>query len=100
MTLRLYEVIWKDQFVDKIEGKHQVTTDKVEQVLFAEPHVRRAEKGRVRGEDLYVAYGQTEEGRYLVVFFIHKRQITALPIPARDMTAAERRYYARQQKAR
>lgn len=98
--MQLHEVIWRDQFVDKIESKHQVTTDEVEQVLFAEPHVRRAEKGRVKGEDLYVAYGQTEAGRYLVVFFIHKRRVAALPISARDMTVSERRYYERQKKAR
>ena len=43
--MRLYEVIWKDKFVDKIECKHKVTTDEVEEVLFSKPHTRRAEKG-------------------------------------------------------
>jgi uncharacterized DUF497 family protein len=94
--MRLYEVIWKDQFVNKIEQKHQVSTDEVEQVLFSWPHVRQAQTGRVKGEDLYVAYGQTEAGRYLLVFFLRKRQTVALPISARDMTQAERRYYERQ----
>ena len=98
--MHIYEVIWKDQFVNKIESKHKVTTDEVEQVLFRTPHVRRAEKGRVKGEDLYVAYGRTEANRYLVVFFVHKRQVAALPISARDMTQAERRYYERQKEAR
>ena len=94
--MRLYEVLWKDQFVNKIEQKHHVTTHEVEQVLFSRPHVRRAETGRVKGEDLYTAYGQTDAGRYLLVFFIRKRRATALPISARDMTQAERRYYERQ----
>ena len=94
--MRLYEVIWKEDFVDKIERKHCVTPDEVENVLFSKPHTRRAEKGRVQGEDLYVAYGQTAAGRYLVVFFILKYQTAALPISARDMTQAERRYYAQQ----
>jgi uncharacterized DUF497 family protein len=98
--MRLYEVIWKDKFVDKIEHKHRVTTDEVEQILFSKPYTRQAEKGRVQGENLYVAYGQTEAGRYLVVFFVHKYQTAALPISARDMTQSERRYYERQQKAR
>ncbi|MFQ5799612.1 MAG: BrnT family toxin [Bacteroidota bacterium] len=98
--MRLYEVIWKEDFVDKIERKHRVTSDEVEQVLFSKPHARRAEKGRVQGEDLYVAYGQTAAGRHLVVFFILKYQTAALPISARDMTQAERRYYAQQRKAR
>ena len=98
--MHLYEVIWKDTFVAKIADKHGVTTEEVEDVLFSTPHVRRAERGRVKGEDLYAAYGQTEAGRYLVVFFIRKRQTAALPISARDMTLSERRYYEGQKKAR
>lgn len=89
----LHEVIWKDVFVEKLEAKHGVTTEEAEQVLFSRPHVRRAQRGRVKGEDLYVGYGQTDEGRYLVVFFIRKYQTAALPISARDMTRSERRYY-------
>ena len=98
--MRLYEVIWKEVFVDKLERKHRVVPDEVEQVLFSKPFIRRAEKGRVQGEDVYVAYGQTAAGRYLVVFFILKDQTAALPISARDMTQAERRYYAQQRQTR
>jgi len=97
--MQLTEVIWKDAFVEKLEVKHGVTTDDVEQVLFSRPHVRRAQRGRVKGEDLYVAYGQTLDGRHLVVFFIQKYQAAALPISARDMTGAERRYYEQKGKA-
>jgi len=84
--LHLYEVIWKDEVVEKIADKHDVMTDEVEDVLFAEPHIRVAAKGRVKGENLYVAYGQTAAGRYLVVFFVRKHRTAALPISARDMT--------------
>ena len=42
--LHLYEVIWKDRFVDKIAEKHGVVTDEVEEVLFSEPLVRFADK--------------------------------------------------------
>ena len=45
--LRLYDVIWKDQFVEKLAFKHGVTTEEAEEVLFSQPHVRLAEKGRV-----------------------------------------------------
>ncbi len=93
--MRLHEVIWKDAFVDKIEAKHGVLTEEVEQVLFSGAHFRRVRKGRVKGEDLFAAYGRTGGGRLLVVFFIRK-QSAALPISARDMTAPERRYYERQ----
>lgn len=91
--MRLYEVIWKDQFVRKIESKHYVKIEEIEEILFSGSHFRRAQKGRVKGEDLYIAYGQTKTGRYLVVFFIRKRRNAALPISARDMTTSERRYY-------
>jgi uncharacterized DUF497 family protein len=86
-------VIWKERFIIKIESQHQVTVEEVEEVLFSNAHFRRAQKGHVKGEDLYVAYGQTEGGRYLVVFFIYKQKNAALPISARDMTISERRYY-------
>jgi uncharacterized protein len=74
--------------------------EEVEDVLFSTPHVRRAEKGRIKGEHLYVAYGQTESGRYIVVFFILKRGRAALPITAREMTPGERRYYHEQKESR
>jgi uncharacterized DUF497 family protein len=92
--MQLNDVIWRDVFIEKLEVKHGVTTEEVEYVLFYSRAVfRRSQKGRMKGEDLYVAYGQTEDGRYLVVFFIHKNPSAALPISARDMTNSERRYY-------
>ena len=95
--MKLYEIIWKEQFVEKLTIKHGVITDEVEQVLFSIPFIRKAKKGQVKGEDVYAAYGQTDVGRYLIVFFIYKSQISAaLPISARDMTESERRYYERQ----
>ena len=94
--MRLYNIIWRDRFVEKIADKHSVGMEEIEEVLFSEPHVCLIEKGRVKGENLYAAYGQTRAGRYLIVFFILKQRTTALPISARDMTQAERRYYERQ----
>ena len=90
--MELYEILWKTQYVEKLAAKHGVTTSEVEEVLFGRPHIRFWEKGKVRGEDLYLAYGQTDAGRYLIVFFIRKPHQTALPISARDMTDSERRY--------
>ena len=96
--MKLFEIIWKDQFVEKLEVKHGVSTWEVEEVIFEKPHIRRWQKGRVKGEDLYLAYGQTHGGRYLVIFFIRK-ETAALPISARDMTDSERNYYERQAEA-
>ena len=89
----IYEVIWRNKFIEKLTDKHNVSTDEVEEVLFGSPFIRFWEKGETAGEDLYLAYGQTEAGRYLVVFFIRKPQKMALPISARDMTNSERKYY-------
>ncbi len=89
----IHEIIWKEQFAEKIEWKHGVTVVEVEEVLCSRPYVLRAQKGRVPGEDLHVAYGQTEAGRYVIVFFIDKGHLIALPISARDMTQRERRFY-------
>jgi uncharacterized DUF497 family protein len=89
----IYEIIWKDQYVEKLADKHGLTTEEVEQVLFSNPLIRRQQKGKIRGEDLYVAYGQTDSGRYILVFFVRKQGAAAMPISARDMTPTERRYY-------
>ena len=97
--MRLNDVIWNEKFVAKIADKRAVNTDEVEEVLFSGPHVRRLERGKVKGEHLYVAYGQTSGGRYLVVFFIRKPRASALPISAREMTGAERRYFHDQKEA-
>ena len=47
------------------------------------------------GEDLYVAMGQADSGRYLVVFFIRKFPNIALILSARDMDRKERKRYER-----
>jgi len=89
--VHIYTVIWKDQFVEKLAVKHGVEMNEVEEVLFTNPHVRLFEKGRIKGENLYTAYGQTNAGRYLIVFFVLKNRTAALPISARDMTQSERK---------
>jgi uncharacterized DUF497 family protein len=94
--VNLHTVIWKDQFVEKLAVKHGVEIDEVEQVLFSNPHVRLFEKGHIKGENLYAAFGQTQTGRYLIVFFVLKQRTSALPISARDMTQPERKYYDKQ----
>ena len=48
--MRLYDVIWKIRFIEKIADKHGVTTDEVEEILFGKSHFRRAQKGHVRAK--------------------------------------------------
>lgn len=96
--MQITGIAWKQRFVDKIEAKHGVQQHEVEEVVFGKPLIRLSEKGRIRGENLYVAYGQTLAGRYLAIFFIHKLNRSALPISARDMTMKERSTYEKHRK--
>jgi uncharacterized DUF497 family protein len=56
---------------------------------------RFLEAGKIEGQNVYAAYGQTEAGRYLTVVFIMKPGQQALIITARDMDRKERRQYGR-----
>lgn len=51
--------------------------------------------GQYPEEDVYVAYGRAESGRYLILFFIYKLSRVALVISAREMDQKERRQYGR-----
>ncbi|MGD8624390.1 MAG: BrnT family toxin [Anaerolineae bacterium] len=93
--MKIAGFVWLEEIVEKIEAKHGVSPEEVEEVFASEPQVRRMEKGHFRGEDVYRALGQTEAGRYLVVFFIYKLTQEALILSARDMDRKERRIYAR-----
>jgi len=93
--LRITDIIWKERFVEKLSNKHNVSITEVEEVLLSNPFVRRVTKGRVRGEDVYSALSQINNGRYLIVFFIKKKHYMILPISARDMDQSERRYYGK-----
>jgi uncharacterized DUF497 family protein len=87
------DFIWLPSILDKVEIKHQVSQDEVEEVFFNRPRYRFVELGNQKGEDVYSASGQTEAGRYLIIFFIHKSSNTALILSARDMVKKERKRY-------
>lgn len=87
--------LWSEHVVDKIARKHHLFTEEVEAALSSRPRIRRIERGRLRGEDVYVAYGRTEAGRYLTVFFIYKQSGDAVILSARDMDEKERATYRR-----
>lgn len=93
--MRITGIIWLRNVVDKLLLKHKVSTDEVEEVFDRKPRIRFLERGKIKGEDLYLALGQTEAGRYLVVFFIRKLTSEALIVSARDMTTKEKKQYAR-----
>ena len=89
------DFIWLPDILDKIASKHQVVENEAEEVFFNRPRYRFMESGNRRGEDVYSAWGQTDSGRYLIVFFIRKSANTALILSARDMDEKERQRYER-----
>ena len=91
--MKISGIIWLEEIVEKIEGKHHVRQDEVRQVLSSSSHFRFVEKGHRRGENVYSALGQTAAGRYLLVFFVRKKTQQALIVSARDMADSERRRY-------
>ncbi len=93
--MNIDDFIWLPDIVDKLAVKHHVTQEEVEEVFFDRPKYRFVEYGRRSGEDVYSAIGQTDAGRYLIVFFIHKSGNRALILSARDMDQKERKRYER-----
>jgi len=92
--MRIQHIIWLPEFEEKLLRKHDVLAEEIEDVLFDQPHIRFVEKGHHKGEDLYSAYGKTQTGRWLIIFFVLKNHHEALIISARDMDRKEKRLYA------
>ena len=72
--MRVEDFVWKENIVDKLERKHNVTPEEVEEVFRNRPRFRFVEAGRVRNEHVYAASGQTNVGRYLIVYFINETE--------------------------
>lgn len=93
--MKLEGIIWLEAIVEKLTVKHGVETHEVEEVLSNHPKIRFVEKGIVQGEDVYMALGQSDAGRYLAVLFIYKSSQDALIVSSRDMAEKERRQYGK-----
>ena len=94
LVIRIDEIVWKAEILEKIERKHGVSEAEVEEILLGTKKVYRVERGNVKGEDLYQALGKTASGRHLSIFFVFsKQERAALPISARDMDSRERKRY-------
>ena len=92
--MHIKSIIWRTEVVEKIESKHGVSVEEVEEIFDPGTLYRRGPRGKKRkGEDVYKAYGQTEAGRYLFVAFIYKLDHRALILSARDMDDDERDLY-------
>ena len=89
------DCIWLPDVLVKLFVKHHVKQNEVEEIFFNRPKFRFVESGYREGEDVYSAAGQTDAGRYLIVFFIQKQNNLALILSARDMDRKERRRHER-----
>ncbi len=94
--MRIDSVICPAAIEEKLASKHGITHHEARQIMLNQPRIRFAEKGRIEGNDVYAAFGQSFGGRYLAVFFIYKPDTrTAIIISARDMSDKERKAYGR-----
>jgi len=87
--------IWLENVMEKLETKHNIAPGEAEEVFTDRPKIKKMNRGHFRGEDVYRALGRTASGRYLAVFFIHKKSSEALILSARDMDRKERRSYGK-----
>ena len=77
-----------EHILDKIESKHVVSFEEVEEVCYASPlYLRRGRGG------LYQAFGQTDAGRYLFVVLARVGTGSWKVVTARVMRPNERRLY-------
>jgi uncharacterized DUF497 family protein len=93
--MKITGIIWLEEIVEKLAYKHRVEQQEVREVLANSPQFCFIEKGHRAGENVYAASGQTDAGRYLIVFFIHKQDKRALILSAREMTPTERKSYGK-----
>ena len=81
---------WPEETTKILQRKHNIDQDEVEEIFVNDPRFRLVEEGHRAGENIYAAFGQTEAGRYLLVFFAHSGNGPAKILCARDMKRAER----------
>ncbi len=93
--MKIAGFVWLEEIVQKLIWKHSVETGEVREIFLNNPRYRFVEKGHRKDENVYTAFGQTDAGRYLICFFVHKQDNRALVLSARDMTDAERKRYGR-----
>lgn len=88
---------WSNYRIQHI-AKHNITPEEVEEAIFEDKHriLRKGASSKdYSGKQFYYAFGSTGEGRLLSIVLLHIGKATYIPITARDMDSAERKYYLR-----
>ncbi len=91
--MKILEVIWLENIVTKLKTKHDVYKNEIIEVLNNSPLFLFVENGFITGENVYSALGKTASGRYLIVFFVYKKNCNIIVISARNMTKNEKKRY-------
>lgn len=60
--MRILKCIWKKQFIEKLEQKHHVAKDEVQEVFDNNPRFNFIAKGHVKGEDSIALSGRLTPG--------------------------------------
>lgn len=93
--MKIIGFIWLDEIVQKLDWKHSVVPDEVREIFENKPRIQFVEKGHRKDENVYAALGQTDGGRYLICYFVKKKDGRAFVLSARDMSKTERKLYAK-----
>ncbi len=95
MPPRIESITIDDHILEKIESKHGVSFEEIEETCLSEErYVRRGREG------LFELFGQAEEGRYLAVLPANLGDGLWRVVTAREMTDKEKRLYVRTKRNR
>ncbi|TRZ96673.1 MAG: BrnT family toxin [Dehalococcoidia bacterium] len=88
MVLYIESLEIDDHILDKIESKHGITFNEVEEACLSDKrHIRKGKEG------LYKLFSQTDAGRYILVVLINLGSGNWKVVTAREMTDSERQLY-------
>jgi len=86
--LRIGSLEIDDHILEKIEIKHGVSFEEVEEACLSEKrHIRKSQEG------LYKVFSQTAAGLYILVVLVNKGSGDWKVVTARQMTDSERQRY-------
>jgi uncharacterized DUF497 family protein len=87
-VLRIESLEIDDHILDKIESKHNVSFQEVEEACLSEKrHVRRSKEG------LYKLFSQTTAGQYVLIVLANLGKGNWKIVTARQMSDNERQFY-------
>lgn len=88
--LRIESLEIDDHILDKIESRHGIAFEEVEEACLSESrHVRRSREG------LYKLFGRTAAGRHILVVLLNLGRGSWKVVTAREMTDSERHLYSK-----